>query len=446
MSSVSVLGALRQARQTVWDPENGGWGDLNCHFADAACRLLEAMAVSEVEYRVGAKLYERGEGRQNQRNGWRERPVQTSFATVRIRIPRLREGGFVPQFLDPRHRAIKATEGFVERALMCGVSRAEIVRLMTIATGCRPSEGLLRSVQEELDKRTDTFRARSLTDQYIYVFLDAAWAKDLVGGHARRICVLTAVGVTAGGRKEVLGFERANQECTSSWSRFLNSLLTRGLDRAALQMVVSDEHEGLLRAVEETLGDVPHQLCWAHRCRNIMDSVAKTDRAEVMQSLRPLYMAEHRRGAQEAFRALKQKWAIRYPRVVVNLEEDLGYLLAFYDVPALHREYVRTTNPIERLFVELRRARFACGAFANRKACDRTVANVYLRLNEIWKERNLWLERERRNKRQAARKASSGCHAQRSDPVSSARGAPQQRPILPDGSINRSTISTEEPA
>jgi putative transposase len=434
MSSVSVLRALRQARQAVWDPENGSWGDLDRLFADAACSLFESMAVSEVEYRVGAKLYERGEARRNQRNGWRERPVQTSFATVRVRIPRLREGGFVPQFLDPRRRAIKTTEGFVERALMCGVSRAEIIRLMSMATGCRPSEGLLRSVQADLDKRTEAFQTRPLADQYIYLFLDAAWAKDLVGGHARRICILTATGVTASGRKEMLGFERSNRECASSWSRFLNSLLERGLDRTALQLIVSDEHEGLLRAVEDTLGDINHQLCWAHRCRNVMDSVLKADRMEFMQGLRPLYTATHRRGAHEAFRALKQKWALQYPSVLVNLEEDLGYLFAFYDVPALHREYVRTTNPIERVFVELRRARFACGAFANRNACDRVVATVYIRLNELWKEKNLWLDRERRNKRAAERKAAYGCIAQHTSPVFEARVAPQQSPIHPDGS------------
>ena len=56
-----------------------------------------------------------------------------------------------------------------------------------------------------------------------------------------------------------------------------------------------------------------------------------------------------------------------------------------------------------------------------------------MRLNELWRERNLWLERERRNKRAAARKAPDGCQAQRSDPVSGARVAPQQSPILPDG-------------
>lgn len=173
-----------------------------------------------------------------------------------------------------------------------------------------------------------------------------------------------------------------------------------------------------------------------------------------MESLRPLYTAEHRRGALEAFRALKRKWAAQYPLVVANLEEDLGYLLAFYDVPVLHREYVRTTNPIERVFVELRRARFAKGAFANRKACERVVTSVFLRLNDIWKEKDLWRERERRNslrtrkalgKQAAAQGDLDDCVAQRSDPVSGARGAPQQSPILPDGCLNNSTMEPAAP-
>lgn len=90
------------------------------------------------------------------------------------------------------------------------------------------------------------------------------------------------------------------------------------------------------------------------------------------------------------------QWIAKYPRLVENLEEDLGYMLCYYDMPQLHWKYLRTTNPIERVFLELRRRRFGCGAFANRAQSERVVFGVFFWLNRIWKGKNIWLELSRK--------------------------------------------------
>lgn len=84
--------------------------------------------------------------------------------------------------------------------------------------------------------------------------------------------------------------------------------------------------------------------------------------------------------------------------MVEGVRKDLGHLLAFYDCPRLHREYVRTSNPIERVFRELRRQQFGCGAFANRDACNRAVFRVFNWLNELWKGKDIWQPRMRNRK------------------------------------------------
>jgi transposase-like protein len=449
MASLSVRELFRQARSCVVDEEGQAYGDLDVQIADAITCLFEFMAESEVERRVGVKLYERGAERKNQRNGYRSRSVQTCFTTLTIRIPRVRQGGFIPSYLEANRRAVSTTEKWVAKAFLSGVSRAEIIRLMESATGCRPSEGLLKRVQEDLDERARVFRERPLTKRYQYLFLDAAWVKDIVGVSARRICILCAMGITEDGEKEILGFERAQQESQQSWGRFLESLIRRGLDPCALQIVISDEHGGILAAVEDKLGDMAHQLCWAHRCRNIFEQVKKTDRKAMVESLRLIYRADHLTSAKAAFRSFKTRWAGEYPNVVANTEEDLGHLLAFYSAPDLHREYLRTSNPIERCFVELRRSRFGCGAFANRQSCDRVAANVFMRINQFASGKSIWTERAQRLKRKRAKEQAESSSkttagtvpknrpAERQDeptgPVAGARGAPQQSPILPDG-------------
>ncbi|MCL5105503.1 MAG: transposase [Armatimonadetes bacterium] len=152
----------------------------------------------------------------------------------------------------------------------------------------------------------------------------------------------------------------------------------RGLDPRLLKLVISDEHKGLSAAAAEVFGDVSHQLCWAHRARNIFKAVDKSDRSAMIEGLRAIYAAAHKTAAKSAFRAWKVKWLVKYPNVVASVEEDLGQLLSFYDCPELHWKYLRTSNPIERVFVELRRRRFGCGAFANRDQSDRIVFGVFL--------------------------------------------------------------------
>ena len=171
--------------------------------------FLEALAVSEVEARAGARLYERGPARRDHRNGYRERKVQTSYATVTVRIPRLRGQGYVPSVPERDRRAIPEVECWVLRAFSCGLSRAEVIRLMESVTSCHPSESLLRKVQTELDARVKAWRERELRGDWQYLFLDAAWAKAIVGVHATRVCLLSAKAVDVAGRVEMLGFERA---------------------------------------------------------------------------------------------------------------------------------------------------------------------------------------------------------------------------------------------
>lgn len=402
MGSITLNEWARQTRELVSDPEDRLYGDLDTAMADAIKQLLEGIAVSEVERRAGVKLYERGERRSDYRNGYREREVQTPYRTITIRIPRLREQGYVPSYLEPGHRAVAEVEEWVGKALLVGMHRADIIRFMEDTTGCRPSDRLIKRVQDDLDHQAKKFKERKLKGGYVYLFLDAAWVKDIVGANATRICVLTAVGITENGEKELLGFERSQRENESSWRGFLTRLKERGLDPSRLSLVISDEHKGLASAVAEILGDVPHQLCWAHRVRNIFKAIAKADRRAMLEGLKAIYAAIHKTAAQAAFKAWKLQWLEKYPSVVQNLEEDLGQLLCHLDMPELHRKYLRTSNPIERVFLELRRRRFGCGAFANRAQSERVVFGVFLWLNRKWKGKNIWLERIRKQQKTTA--------------------------------------------
>ena len=399
MESISLREVFRKAACHIGSPEDVVWGDLNSTMAGMTKVLLEVLAESEVERRAGASLHTRVESRTDYRNGYRKRTAQLSYQVVEIRIPRLRGQGFVPSFLEPNHRAVAQVEGWVDKALMAGLGRCEVIRLLESTTGCRPSDTVLKRVQLELDRRVKEFRERPLKGRYEYLFLDAAWAKDIVGLNATRICIMTAVGITYSGQKEILGFERTTMENESGWRGFLGRLVSRGLQTSDLRLVISDEHGGLLKASSEVLGDVPHQLCWAHRMRNVRKAVYACDRGAVVAGLQDVYKAESLASAKSALRLWCAHWRQRYSNVVASVEEDSGRLLAFFTCPELHWEYVRTSNPIERVFLELRRQQFGCGAFANRDACNRAVYKVFAWLNGLWNGKDIWQHRMRKRKK-----------------------------------------------
>jgi len=400
MNSISVREVIGKAITKISDTEDQIWGDLNSATAGLTKLLLETMAESEVERRIGAQLYERGETRQDYRNGYRERTVQMSHQVIEIQIPRLRGQGFIPSFIEPKRRAIEQVEDWVEKAYLSGLNRSEVIRLLEATTGCRPSSDLLKRVSETIDKQVKEFRERKLCGRYQYLFLDAAWAKDIVGINATRICIMTAVGITDTGEKEILGFERTARENEAGWRGFIRRLVERGLDPRTLELVISDEHGGLINAASEILGDVPHQWCWAHRVRNVCKALLKSDRKEAAEGLRAVFKADNLAQAKEAFRKWRNRWHNEYPSVVASVEEDLGHLLAFYSCSSLHWEYVRTSNPIERVFRELRRQQYGSGAFANRDACNRAVYKIYRLLNEMWCGKNIWEPRKLKMQKQ----------------------------------------------
>ena len=157
--------------------------------------------------------------------------------------------------------------------------------------------------------------------------------------------------------------------------------MRRGLDAREPSLVISDEHKGLLEAVPEVLGDVAHQLCWAHRARNVRDAVAVSDRSSVSKGLRSIYRSENMRCADTALRQFHQRWHDLYPGLSDKLVGAARYLLAAFQAPEEHREYVRTTNPIESAFSTVKlRSRVTRGACS--RAAGLTMTYKLLRAAE----------------------------------------------------------------
>jgi len=129
--------------------------------------------------------------------------------------------------------------------------------------------------------------------------------------------------------------------------------------------------------------------CWVHKMRNILEKARKRDYDEVKAGAQAIYLAESRAQAVVAFRAFRSRWGRTYSAMVRRLQEDLPELLSFFAFPRHLWRKLRTTNVIERCFVEVRRRTRPMVCFVNVESVDRIIYSIFQRFNLEWKTRTL---------------------------------------------------------
>src|SRR5512133_570343 len=240
----------------------------------AAQTIYQALIDAELTAVIGAGPWERSAERSAQRNGSRPRTLSTTAGDLELRIPKLREGSFFPCLLERRRRVDQALFAVVMEAYLHGVSTRKVddlVRALGADTGISKSE--VSRICADLDEEVGAFRDRSLAGiAYPYVFLDATYCKARVNRRVVSQAVVIATGVTADGRREVLGFDVGDSEDGGFWTAFLRSLKARGL--GGVQLVISDAHRPERRDRLGVLG-AAGQRCWVHFMRNVLAVVPK---------------------------------------------------------------------------------------------------------------------------------------------------------------------------
>jgi putative transposase len=233
--------------------------------------------------------------------------------------------------------------------------------------------------------------------------LDARYEKVREDGAVRSQAVLIAIGIDWEGRRNVLAVEMANRESTSSWKEFLTGLRERGL--RGVQLVVSDDHPGLKRAIRELLPEANWQRCYVHFLRNALDYLPRKAADDCLIELRWMY---DRRNVEEARRDLAawlSKWGQRYPKLCLWVEENIEETLSFYRLPREHHKNLKSTNMLERIMEEIKRRTLVVRIFPNTASCLRLIRALAVEMHENWIEaiRYLNMEPLREQNKQALR-------------------------------------------
>jgi len=369
------------------------WGDVNQHTKNSLKRFLDSWSERERDQFIGLRRYERYERSDSQRsdyrNGYYERDWVTKFGTVRLRIARTRGKNFLPKGLSKFQRRADEVGLLIREAFLRGISTRQVGRVVSLITEETVSPQTVSRLTRELDEMVKEFHQAPLEDDIRYLYLDGVSLRMRGPNKRKRVHMLVAYGVRADGSRRLLAFLRSRGESEADWRGLLEDMYRRGLEGKNLAMIVTDGCPGLAAAIQTVFPRAKHQRCWVHKMRNILQKVKKREYHEVKRNAQAIYRADGIREARLAFREFRLRWSKQYPAMVKQLEKDLPELLSFMSFPKPLWRKLRTTNVIERCFVEVRRRTRPMVCFVNVGSVDRILYSIFNRFNLDWENRSL---------------------------------------------------------
>lgn len=344
--------------------------------------VLNAAMQAERNEHLQAGPYQHSEERLGYANGFKPKTMHTRVGDITFAVPQVRAGGFYPQALEKGLRSERALTLALAEMYVQGVSTRKVKAITEQLCGVSITSSAVSQATQQLDTELAKWRGR-LLGEYLFLFLDAYYEQVREDGQVRNLAVLVAVGVNAGGKREILGVSVSLSEHEVHWRAFLESLKQRGL--GGVQLVTSDDHAGLRAARLAVFGGIPWQRCQFHLQQNAQGYVPhKHMQAEVAADIRTIFDAPDRASA-EAYLA---KAVAKYKQTASRLSEwmatNIPEGLTVFSFPGAFRKLLRTTNGVERLHREVRRRARVVSIFPNPASCLRLVSAVLAEISEEW--------------------------------------------------------------
>ena len=347
-------------------------------------RVVQQVLDAEMTSFLGAGSYERSAERRGWRNGFKPRVLKTRVGKLELLVPKDREGQFQTELFERYQRSEKALVLSMLEMYIAGVSTRKVSAITEALCGLEVSRSQVSALAEKLDLELGAWRNRPLEKAYSYLVIDARYERVRRAGAVVSQGVLVVVGISQEGYREVLGAWMADSETETSWGQVFAELKQRGLH--GVRYVVSDDHQGLVRAVRRHFQGAAWQRCQVHFLRNALSLCAAREKPLVVGLLKNITEAETRQAAQEAIGEVVVELEKRAPKVAQLLEEHGEEILAVYTLPAAHRKKMRTTNLLERQNQELKRRTRVVRVFPHEQSCLRLVTALLMETNQEWME------------------------------------------------------------
>jgi putative transposase len=353
-------------------------------------RLVERALEVELTDHLGYEPHaEPPGGIGNTRNG-RARPktLMTEHGPVTIHAPRDRDGSFEPKLVRKRQRRF---EGFDEKILALysrGMSTRDIERSLRELYGVNVGRDVISRVTDAVMEDARAWQQRPLDDVYPVIFLDAFVLKIKQGGSVQRKACYLALGVRVNGERDVLGMWFQDAEGAQFWMQVLSELKQRGV-RDILVCCV-DGLTGFPEAIAAIFPATTVQTCIVHLIRRSLRYVPRREYDHVAKDLKPIYTAVDADAARQALEAFDEKWGRRFPPIVQAWQDAWEHVTPFLSFEPEVRRVIYTTNAIEALNRQLRKAIKTKGHFPTEDAARKLIYLAIQNAVPQWTPTRAW--------------------------------------------------------
>lgn len=343
--------------------------------------LAERMLNTEMDVHLG-EAAEQAAG--NHRNGTSPKTVDTGAERVVLDIPRDRHGRFDPALIGKYQRRFPGFDDKIIALYARGLSTRDIQAHVAEIYGIEVSPELVSAVTDSVIEEVTAWQNRPLEPTYAIVYFDALRVKIRDEGLVRNKAVYLAIGVSCAGEKDILGLWIEHTEGAKFWLRVMNELKGRGVDDILIAVV--DGLKGFPEAITATFPQCIVQTCIVHLIRYSMQFASWKERKALAQALKPIYTAVSAEAAEQALAAFEAgEWGRKYPAVVASWRRRWAEVVPFFAFSEEVRRILYTTNAIESLHSQVRKAIRNKGHFPSDEAATKLI---YLALRYViakWK-------------------------------------------------------------
>jgi putative transposase len=357
--------------------------------------LLSKLAGRVIETALGAELtdhlgHPRGGLPQgpNVRNGSTSKTVATDLGPVKISTPRDRDGTFAPQLVGKRQTRLAGLDDKILALYAGGMTVRDISAHLAELYGIEIGRDTISNVTDAVLADVEAWRTRPLDEVYAIVYFDALRVKVREDRSVRNLACYLALGVNCDGEREVLGIWWQETEGSKFWLAVLNDLRRRGVADVLISCV--DGLKGFPEAIEATFPQAWVQTCVVHLIRASLRYVNYRDLKKVAGALRPIYTAPNADQALVELERFDAEWGQRYPATVRAWQEAWDNVIPFLSLPEELRRAVYTTNTIEGLHRQIRKAIKTRGHFPDQQAATKLIYLAIMKADAKWQRSRTW--------------------------------------------------------
>jgi len=349
-------------------------------FAPLLKQFLESALESEMEEHLDET--ERVKG--NRRNGTSKKLVKSSDGSFELETPRDRESSFEPEIVKKRETILADN---LEKKIIgmygLGMSLRDISGHIKEMYDTDISAATLSAITDRVIPQVKEWQSRPLEEMYCIVWMDAMFYKVKgEGGKVENRAVYNILGITAEGRKELLGMYVSESEGANFWLSVLTDLQSRGVKDILISCI--DGLKGFLEAINSIYPKTEVQSCIVHQIRNSLKYVASKNQKEFIADLKHVYKATSKDFAEEKLKELSEKWGAKYPVVINSWNNNWHKLSTYFKYSESIRRVIYTTNAIEGFHRQVRKVTKNKTAFTSDMALLKLIYLAQRNISKKW--------------------------------------------------------------